>query len=92
MAFAQHGQIDLAAIMGGAAPQQALVPQQVLPAAQPEKKKPSVTMAQKRVALMLDILQGKDTFGLSYDKLLLDMAPVDVQKLATYVKLVYGLA
>lgn len=92
MSYPYTGQIDLSAIMGNAAPQQAIMPVQVLPAAQPEKKKPQVTMAQKRAGIMLDILQGKDTFGLGYGKLLLDMAPEDVQKLAVYVKMIYGLA
>lgn len=92
MSYAPQGQIDLSAILGGAAPQQVAVVPQVLSAAQPEKKKPTVTAAEKRAAAMLDILQGKDVFGLSYSKLLIEMDPESVQKLALHVKTAYGLA
>jgi len=81
-----YGQIDLSAILGTGAAQ----PQLHVPPAKPEKK-PALSTAQKRVAVMVDILQGKDLYGLHYTKLLLELSPDDIQLLKDYVQRTYNI-
>lgn len=85
-------QVDLSAILAKPtfAPQPgAPAPQAV--AAPAKQKKKSPTADQKREKIVLDMLSGKDTFGLEYGKLLLQLSPQEVDEYVVYVRAKNGL-
>ena len=61
------------------------------PAPPKPKKKKGPTAEEKREKMMVDVLTNKDPFLLSYCKLLTQLDQPDLEKLAAYVKLKYGI-
>ncbi len=57
-----------------------------------KSKKKTPTADQKRTKLCLNVLQGKDTYGLDYCNLVLAMPPDELEKFAIGVKAAHNIA
>lgn len=84
--------IDLSAILAGQPyhQQQAFQPAMAAKAAEKAKKK-APTADQKREKAVLEVLHGRDTFGLNYASLLQQMDVPELEKFVNFVRAKNGM-